>query len=443
MRACASGLLVGIVESGSAMRGLLSVSLFALGVLIGAFAMSPERVPNPDEIISALRAHGAAGFAALTPAIGAERETKYAQPFTSTNASEDANSRQPDAELGKSVLQPSPTNETGSNAQRVRNKTSRRDHITDLVIRQAPVLVRPANSFSFVDATGRDALGAEKNAAYPYSPAERSNLIIKVQRELKRAGCYFGKIDGSWGAGSKRGITTFLTRVNSALPVEEPDYFQLALLRSHPGKVCGATCPANQTLSASGKCIARPIIANASHPRLAREVSGTKSAKLSSTASTEAGRLNQSTSQQVKAPKTRSETASLGSFWGATSEQLPLVVPTPKRVRAPQKANVRRTPPPGRMALSGPDPSLLTARQRAPGVSSLPDTSVQRSDNYSPSQKPATSLAAPKPKRIRPKVTQRKAGPRKTASIKRKKSKWSKKRRQMQIMRQAFGDSMF
>ena len=54
----------------------------------------------------------------------------------------------------------------------------------------------------------------------------------------------------------------FTDRVNATLPLDEPDYVQLALVQSHSDNVCGA-CPDGQSLSASGRCVGLPITAQA------------------------------------------------------------------------------------------------------------------------------------------------------------------------------------
>jgi hypothetical protein len=93
--------------------------------------------------------------------------------------------------------------------------------------------------------------------------AARYELARDLQRELKRAGCYYGEIDGDWGPGSKRAMTEFADRVNAALPIEEPDVVLLALLQAHAGQVCGRACPAGQGLDADGRCLPHAILARA------------------------------------------------------------------------------------------------------------------------------------------------------------------------------------
>ena len=49
----------------------------------------------------------------------------------------------------------------------------------------------------------------------PSNPDTRYKLIIDIQKQLKRLGCYYGRVDGSWGMGSKYAMQEFIDRVNA------------------------------------------------------------------------------------------------------------------------------------------------------------------------------------------------------------------------------------
>lgn len=74
----------------------------------------------------------------------------------------------------------------------------------------------------------------------PKTAAERWRLAKAIQRELKRVGCYWGKLDGVWGKGSKWAMADFMRSVNATLPTKNPDYFLLQLVSSHGPDTCGA-----------------------------------------------------------------------------------------------------------------------------------------------------------------------------------------------------------
>jgi hypothetical protein len=107
----------------------------------------------------------------------------------------------------------------------------------------------------------------------PGDSSTRYELIRDLQRELKRVGCYWGRIDGSWGSGSKNAMEEFIARVNATLPMKEPDYILLSLVQNHPGRVCGDDCPSGQSIGRGGRCVPNAILAQSKKPpRAARAV---------------------------------------------------------------------------------------------------------------------------------------------------------------------------
>ena len=165
----------------------------------------------------------------------------------------------------------------------------------------------------------------------PTDPDARYKLVLDIQKQLRRVGCYWGRMDGSWGIATKDAMKEFTDRVNAALPLDEPDYIQLTLIQSHGEKTCGA-CPAGQSLSASGRCVGSPITAQAKQtnaPQLA-------------------------TAQKEVLPWK----ATPGP--GAAGAQ-PLFKPVPTTVTSTE-------PLPDRMAIGGPVPTSADAQQSAPPV---------------------------------------------------------------------------
>lgn len=104
-------------------------------------------------------------------------------------------------------------------------------------------------------------------SAEPGDASARYELVRSIQTELKRANCYGGPIDGSWGGGSKRGMQAFIERANASLPVEDPDYVLLTLIQSHATIGCGGRCPKGQSLSDGGHCVPDAILARADDPK--------------------------------------------------------------------------------------------------------------------------------------------------------------------------------
>lgn len=89
-------------------------------------------------------------------------------------------------------------------------------------------------------------------------------LVRDLQRELRRLGCYWGEVDGSWGPGTRRAMSALMARVNATLPVNEPDYILLALARTQPDQACRRPCPPEQVpVSDTGQCQPRVYVRQA------------------------------------------------------------------------------------------------------------------------------------------------------------------------------------
>ncbi|WP_072392145.1 peptidoglycan-binding domain-containing protein [Hyphomicrobium sp. CS1GBMeth3] len=115
----------------------------------------------------------------------------------------------------------------------------------DVVAPTAPVTVAEWKS-----AIVRDQELTVTPATAPQQTAvTRAALARDIQIELQRLGCYFGKIDGVWGGGSRRAVLSFMESVNATLPTQEPDVFMLSLIRGQSSAVCGTT---SETIVADG-----------------------------------------------------------------------------------------------------------------------------------------------------------------------------------------------
>jgi hypothetical protein len=66
------------------------------------------------------------------------------------------------------------------------------------------------------------------------------SIVRSLQGELRRVGCYSGRIDGDWGPASRFAMAAFVRRVNAALPTDEPDHVLLSLVQRHAASACAA-----------------------------------------------------------------------------------------------------------------------------------------------------------------------------------------------------------
>lgn len=86
-------------------------------------------------------------------------------------------------------------------------------------------------------------------------------FIVKVQRQLRRVGCFSGKISGRWTARSRNAAATFTERADVALPIEQPSPGLLAQLEFFENRACGTPCGAGFIPNERGRCIARLEVA--------------------------------------------------------------------------------------------------------------------------------------------------------------------------------------
>jgi hypothetical protein len=103
-------------------------------------------------------------------------------------------------------------------------------------------------------------------------PSDRDSLARELQRELRRVGCYEGKLNGVWTPATRRAMKTFTDRVNATLPVDEPDAVLLAMVQNQPERVCGKPCPVDQGLSEDGRCVPNAILGKAARSAIATHV---------------------------------------------------------------------------------------------------------------------------------------------------------------------------
>ena len=76
-------------------------------------------------------------------------------------------------------------------------------------------------------------------ALEPTDPESRYKLVVDIQQQLKRVGCYWGRANGAWNNSTRDAMRTFTSNTNAALPVEKPDYLLLSLLKQNSGRSCG------------------------------------------------------------------------------------------------------------------------------------------------------------------------------------------------------------
>ena len=88
-------------------------------------------------------------------------------------------------------------------------------------------------------------------------PPTGSALIVEIKKELKRVGCYAGKVDDDWkSADVKQSLAKFSKIASLAKTPEEPDAVFLNSVRSQITRVCPIECGKNEVES-KGQCVAK------------------------------------------------------------------------------------------------------------------------------------------------------------------------------------------
>jgi hypothetical protein len=82
-------------------------------------------------------------------------------------------------------------------------------------------------------------------------------LVQLIKKELKRLGCYAGRIDDDWASHeTKSSVTRFVKYANLSAEPKNPDIDFLNLVRSRPARVCPLEC-GTQKIERNGQCVAR------------------------------------------------------------------------------------------------------------------------------------------------------------------------------------------
>jgi len=82
-------------------------------------------------------------------------------------------------------------------------------------------------------------------------------LVQLIKKELKRLGCYAGRIDDDWASSdTKSSVTRFVKYANLSAEPKNPDIDFLNLVRSRPGRLCPLEC-GTQKIERNGQCVAR------------------------------------------------------------------------------------------------------------------------------------------------------------------------------------------
>ncbi len=111
-----------------------------------------------------------------------------------------------------------------------------------------------------VAAAGAQALG-DVGSGGPPEPQNR--IVIKLQEQLRRVGCFKGSFHGKWDAATRRAMARFNDKVNAHLPLDTPNPVLLTLVEKYDNRACGAPCAPGTAPNASGICTSAQQVAAA------------------------------------------------------------------------------------------------------------------------------------------------------------------------------------
>ena len=82
-------------------------------------------------------------------------------------------------------------------------------------------------------------------------------LVQSIKKELKRLGCYMGRIDDDWASSeTKSSVKRFVKYANLSTEPKNPDIEFLNSVRSRPARVCPLEC-GTQKIERNGQCVVR------------------------------------------------------------------------------------------------------------------------------------------------------------------------------------------
>ncbi|MFV0369099.1 MAG: hypothetical protein ACK5KM_11630 [Hyphomicrobiaceae bacterium] len=238
------------------MRLVGSVLVLISALSVGAYAYLPPIYPGQDRLAEILL------IQASDHATADERDAGMQPLARHDEAHALIGSQHPEARPGPAALAPAPKSGAVPGNGGVLSTIKRADA---KVITPPVAIARPWRTIvTGANTNAAPVLNSATPAKHDYEA--RYRLIRDLQAELKRVGCYAGNIDGDWGPGSRYAASSFLRKVNATLPIRNPDYILLSLVRGHPDRACGINCPSGQTLGSDGRCIASVIAQRTNSP---------------------------------------------------------------------------------------------------------------------------------------------------------------------------------
>jgi len=89
----------------------------------------------------------------------------------------------------------------------------------------------------------------------------QGSIVTQLQEQLRRVGCFKGKVLGRWDAATRRAMARFNDRVNAHQPLDAPSPVLLTLVEKYDNRACGAPCGPGNSPNAAGVCVSTRQVA--------------------------------------------------------------------------------------------------------------------------------------------------------------------------------------
>lgn len=259
-------------------------------------------------------------------------------------------------------------------------------------------------------------MGADAQALEPEPPIEASpNLVLSLQEELTRVGCYKGALDGNWNSATQRAAARFAGRAKTKIAADAPSAALLPLVVRFSDRACGAACPPGTQPDRQGSCMTKQVVALAATAQRDPYTPLTRD-KVQAASSTivEPGRAAGIPASKQKSPSTQSSASTASPAALAGKPAVPEAIANRSRLASNAKSGSGLYAPP---APGGIDPAQETSLKAPslagpavpPGLAgAVPAEAVRPQDAAQPArlaairdnlapraQNPAAALPAP------------------------------------------------
>lgn len=101
---------------------------------------------------------------------------------------------------------------------------------------------------------------AAAGPALPDGVDPEGKIVVQIQEQLRRVGCFKGKLQGHWDAATRRAMARFNVRVNAHFALDTPSPVLLTLVEKYDNRACGTPCSPGTSPNFSGQCTSTQVV---------------------------------------------------------------------------------------------------------------------------------------------------------------------------------------